>query len=618
MIENKNRNKLEDASIAVAEENRELDWKSKSFIGSIFMGDLDMSMADPYPLQTEPDKIEGDLICEKVEAWCKDNLDGEEIDRTGNIPDNVWRGLATLGLFGIKIPREYGGLGLSQTNYMRVLGVVSRYCGSTAATLSAHQSIGVPQPLKLFGTEEQKQKYLPRFAKGEISAFALTEPSVGSDPAKMSTTAEKDEDGNWILNGHKLWCTNGVVADVIVVMARTPSIEKNGREVKQISAFIVETNSPGVEVLHRCEFMGLRAIENGLLKFDNVKVPAENLIWDEGSGLRLALTTLNDGRLSIPAICAELGEEISEFCAQWSKSREQWGKNVGDHEAGSTKLANISAAAYAMTAFSNYCAALSDGGKLDMRMEAAGAKLFSTELSWKQIDEALQLRGGRGYETATSLQKRGEPSYPIERTLRDARINRIVEGTTDVMHLFLAREALDPHLKRTGTLFKKNSSLMDKVKTIFKAGIFYSKWYPSLWFRNPFKYFGDFDYEVQSQLRWVESKSKKLARTLFHQMLLKGPKLEMRQNTLARIVEIGIELGVMAIVLSKVHSDKMRREILQAKRGMHWVDIAKLRVDSLFRSLNKNNDVAHVKLATALMANVEPLPEAVIPEDLGI
>ena len=162
MIDNKNRNAEEAKSIQVAEESRELDWKSKSFMASMFMGDLDMTLAYPFPEQSEIDRKEGDEIIEKFEAWAKDNLDGDAIDKAQEIPPHVWKGIAELGLFGIKIPKEYGGLGLSQTNYVRILGAVARYCGSTAATLSAHQSIGVPQPLKLFGTEEQKKKWLPR------------------------------------------------------------------------------------------------------------------------------------------------------------------------------------------------------------------------------------------------------------------------------------------------------------------------------------------------------------------------------------------------------------------------------------------------------------------------
>ena len=610
MIENKNRNKNEDASIAVAEESREQTWKSKSYMASIFVGDFDIDMAFPYPEQEEADRKIGDEICARVQAWCEENIDGEEIDRTETIPAHVWRGMKELGLFAIKIPKEYGGLGLSQTNYMRILGLISLHCGSTAATLSAHQSIGVPQPLKLAGTPEQKKKFLPRFAEGAVSAFALTEPNVGSDPANMGTVGTLSEDGTtWTLNGEKLWCTNGVVADLIIVMAKTgEKTTKSGRTINEISAFIVETNTPGFEVLHRCRFMGIRAIENGLLRFNDMKIPAENLIGGRGGGLRLALATLNDGRLSIPAVSAAATIELAKFCAQWGKSREQWGKKIGDHEAGADKLARISAGAYAMETLSDYCAFLSDEGKQDMRMEAAAAKMFNTELFWQITDEGLQFRGGRGYEQGSSLKERGENPFPLERALRDSRINRIVEGTTDVMHLFLAREALDWHLKNAGVLFGK-ASMGEKIKTVLKCAGIYSTWVPKLLVPSIFRSFSKFDSKLRPHLRAIDRRTKKLARTLFFQMIKQGPKLEMRQLILARIVDIGTELAVMGLVASRAHSAIKAGNTIDANRALYWLHARTIFVDGLFSDISRNSDAQARKLARQLVDNAELLPE---------
>ena len=623
MIENKNRNKEEDKSIAVAEDSRESDWKSKSFMASMFMGDLDVSMCYPFPEQAPEDKAIGDEWVAKIDAWCSENINGEEIDSTGEIPAHVLRGLGELGLFGIKIPTEYGGLGLSQTNYMRLLATVARHCGSTVATLSAHQSIGVPQPLKLFGTKEQKEKFLPMLAKGAVSAFGLTEPSVGSDPAKMTTTATMTEDGkHWIINGEKLWCTNGVIADLYVIMAATPPIVKKGREIKQITAFIVERNTPGIEVMHRCRFMGLRALENGLIRFTDVKVPAENIIWGEGKGLRLALTTLNDGRLGIPAITAGTVGEFSDHMASWGKSRHQWGRNIGEHEAGCDKLARLGGGQYALQALSDFCAATSDRGDTDIRMEAAAAKMYNTEVGWDLMDTALQFKGGRGYETGASLGARGEPDLSVERAFRDSRINRIVEGTTDVMHLFLARESLDKHLKMALPLLSPKFGVGEKIKALLTCGLFYARWYPMLWIGGLFTSFSHFDDDLAEHMRWIEGRTRKLARTLFHNMLRYGPKLEMKQLTLARIVDIGTELAVLALTASRAQSDRDRGDQSTSLRALYWIGHRRETVNALIRELSHNSDGAARKLAVEMMEAAETLeyPEvelSPLPDEMG-
>ena len=608
MIENKNRTSDEAKSIQVAEESRELDWKSKSFMGSMFMGDLDIGLAYPFPEQSKTDREEGDEVIAKFEAWAKLNLDGDLIDKAQEIPPHVWQGLARLGLFGIKIPKEYGGLGLSQTNYVRILGAVAKYCGSTAATLSAHQSIGVPQPLKLFGTEEQKKKWLPRIAKGELSAFALTEPGAGSDPASMVTEAVKQEDGSWVINGEKLWCTNGTLADLYVVMART--VSEDGR--KGITAFVVEGRSEGLEVVHRCRFLGIRAIENGLIRFRNVKVPAENVILGEGKGLKLALTTLNDGRLGIPAVAAFVSKDVLDFSASWAKSRSQWGKSVGNHEAGAQKLADIAGQTYAMETLALYGAALSDRHSVDIRMEAATAKMWNSERSWEVADTAFQLRGGRGFETEKSVDGRAEVGFPMERVLRDTRINRIVEGTTDIMHLFIAREALDGHLRNAGGLFKKGATLLDKVKTIGKCALIYPKWYLANLIGPIFDRFFQFDDSTAQHLNWVEKNTRRLALTLFHQMLIRGPKLEMRQLILARLVDIGAELAVMALVASRLQTEKDRKDPNFNHNSTvmeHFFKSRRAIVERLFLEVWDNADLEATVAANAVMAKAASLPQ---------
>jgi alkylation response protein AidB-like acyl-CoA dehydrogenase len=239
------------AAMELTEAAREPD-HARTFAGGMFMGEFNLSTVHPFPVQSVEDRDQGDAFIKQLEVLLREKVDPDEIDRTGEIPQPVIDGLARLGAFGIKVPTEYGGLGLSQTNYCRAAILLGSWCGNLTALISAHQSIGVPQPLILFGTESQKHKYLPRVAGGEISAFALTEVNVGSDPAAMATHAEPTPDGKYfILNGEKLWCTNGTKAGVIVVMAKTPPKAVNGKSKEQITAFIVEMDWPGIEVLHR-------------------------------------------------------------------------------------------------------------------------------------------------------------------------------------------------------------------------------------------------------------------------------------------------------------------------------------------------------------------------------
>lgn len=574
IVDTGNRSEQERQAMQVAEDAREEAWNHRSFSEELFAGSFNFNLIFPFPEQDEADKKIGDEYVKQVLDFLTENHDPSYVDQHKIIPEKTVKGLGELGYFGIKIPTEYGGLGLSQTNYNRIIHAVGSYCASTAVLLSAHQSIGVPQPLKVFGTPEQKKKFLPRLAKGEISAFALTEPDVGSDPAQMKTTAMPTEDGeHYIINGTKLWCTNGPIADMVVVMALTPPKQMpDGREKKQISAFIVEANTPGFEVLHRCDFMGLKGIQNGLIKFTNVKVPKENLLWGEGKGLKLALITLNTGRLTLPAAVTGAARVCFQTAKQWSSERNQWGAAIGEHEASAYRLLISAGGTYALDAVGKLTSGLADRGAADIRIEASVAKLFSTGLSWRIIDNTLQLRGGRGYETAESLAARGEDGYPIERLMRDSRINSIIEGTSNIQRLFVSREALDRHLKIAGALFSPKTGVGEKLSAIGKAATFYSWWYPLLWIKPILSKFKYWNYGwAGGYLRYVDAMSAKLAKTMFHAMALNGPALEKKQITLGRIVDTGANLFVMAAVISRFltrekNNQLNRQEHIIAKR----------------------------------------------------
>src|SRR5450755_675732 len=404
------------AALDLAESSRDPLDERGSFASNLFIGRFDFDRIFPYPAQSAEDRAKGDPFLKQLREYLEANVDADEIDRTGEIPQKNIDDLFAMGAFGVKIPTQYGGLGLSQVNYGRAAMLLGSWDANLTALVSAHQSIGVPQPLLLFGTEEQKNKFLPRVARREISAFALTESNAGSDPANMSLRADPTPDGSaFILNGEKLWCTNLIKAGVLVVMAKTPPKIVKGRERKQITAFIVEVDSPGLEITYRCHFMGLRALYNGIVKFTNVCVPRENMIAKEGQGLKVALTTLNTGRLTIPAACVGLSKRLLEICRKWAGERVQWGVPIGQHSAIAGKIAEMAANVFAMEAMTFHTSAQVDRKAGDLRIETAMCKMWATETTWKIADDAMQVRGGRGYETAESLAGRGEEPIAVDR-----------------------------------------------------------------------------------------------------------------------------------------------------------------------------------------------------------
>jgi alkylation response protein AidB-like acyl-CoA dehydrogenase len=570
----------------VAEASRESEWQGAGFLRDLFLGKFRLNLIHPYPL-AESDRPEFRKWYGEFEAFLREKVDPVAIDETGEYPPQVVDALRKMGAFGMKISPEYGGLGFNQVEYGKVMQLLGSYDANLTALLSAHQSIGVPQPLKLFGSDDLKHKYLPRIAKGAISAFALTEPNVGSDPARLATTAERTPDGkHYVLNGEKLWCTNGTIAELLVVMARDP-------KTNAISAFVVETGWPGVEIAHRCRFMGLRALSNAAIRFTNVRIPAENLIGKEGRGLKIALTTLNTGRLSLPAAVVGGSKCMLEVSRKWSAARSQWGQEIGKHEAITHKLAQMASTVYAMEAMSDLAQSLADKKGYDIRLEAAAAKEWNTVQAWRIVDETMQIRGGRGYEKETSLEARGETPVGVERAMRDLRINLIFEGSSEIMHLFMAREAVDKHLQIAGSLIDPKVPVGKKLAALPKVGLFYATWYVGLWLRGLFApRYGGFG-KLARHLRFVERSSRKLAREIFHSMVVFRAAAERKQAFLFRLVDIANEL--LAMSASVARADALARagrpEAAQAaKLADHFCLTDRRKVRALFAALWKNDD----------------------------
>ncbi len=598
------------AALELAESSRDPLDERGSFASNLFIGKFGFDRIFPWPEQSAEDRAAGEPFLAQLKEYLHANVDADEIDRTGEIPQKNIDELFAMGAFAIKVPTKYGGLGLSQVNYGRAAMLLGSWDANLTALVSAHQSIGVPQPLLLFGTEEQKAKYLPRVARKEISAFALTEMNAGSDPANMSLRADLSEDGShYIMNGEKLWCTNGLKAGVLVVMAKTAPKMVNGKERKQITAFIVDVNTPGLDMPHRCRFMGLRALYNGVVTFKDVRVPKENVIAGEGKGLKVALTTLNTGRLTIPAACVGLCKRLLEVSRKWASERVQWGVPIGQHYAIAGKIAEMAGNTFAMEAITFLTSALVDKKAGDLRIETAMCKMWATEMTWKIADDAMQVRGGRGYETYQSLKARGDEPTAIERFLRDCRINTIFEGSSEIMRLFIAREALDPHLKVGGAIFNTTLPMTTRIKSMFGSGSFYSRWYPRQYTKSNAGDLSKLHESLRPHVQYGAATSKKLARGLFHSMMRFGPKLDREQLLLSRFVGVATEIFAMNATCSYaqhlINNGKPAEEILAVAN--YFCASAKSRIDQHFAGTSKNADARGYALVQELLGGKHEL-----------
>lgn len=397
------------------------------FAKGLFLGNFVADWVMPYPRMAAAQQTELDKSLAELRQFLDTGLDAVEIDRQADIPQSVIDGLGRVGVLGMTAPMEFGGHGFSQMANCQILEEIGRRCASTSVFVNAHHSIGI-RALLLFGTHEQKQKWLPKLVTGEqLGAFALTEPEAGSDAANVQMQAQPSEDGShYILNGEKRYITNAAIAHVLTVMARTPV---PGSDKTAITAFLVTPDMPGFEILEaRMPKLGIRGTATGRFALRDVRVPKENILGPLGKGLRVALTVLDFGRTTFGACCTGAAKTALQLAIDHANTRKQFNKTLGDFDLVKKKIARMAADAYAMEAMTTITASLIDRGLEDYMMETAMLKIFTTERLWKGINDAFQIHGGSAYFV----------DLPLERMLRDARINQIGEGSNEVLTSFVA------------------------------------------------------------------------------------------------------------------------------------------------------------------------------------
>src|SRR6059036_2091790 len=397
------------------------------FAKGLFQGHFVSDWVMPYPRIPAAKQTELDETLTELRKFLDEHLDPAKIDRNADIPRSVFDGLGRVGVLGMTAPKEYGGRGFTQMANCKILEEIGRRCASTSVFVNAHHSIGI-RALLLFGTHEQKQRWLPKLSTGEqLGAFALTEREAGSDAANVQMQARPSEDGSYfILNGEKRYITNAGIAQVLTVMARTPM---PGSDKTAITAFLVTPDMPGFTILEaRMPKMGIRGTATGRFSLRDVKVPKENILGPMGKGLKVALTVLDFGRTTFGACCTGAAKTCLELAVKHANTRKQFNKTPGNFHLVKKKIARIAADAYAMEAMTTITASLIDRGLEDYMIETAILKVFTTERLWECINEAFQVHGGAAYMT----------DLPLERMLRDARINQIGEGANEVLTSFIA------------------------------------------------------------------------------------------------------------------------------------------------------------------------------------
>ena len=539
-----------------------------SIMKSVFRGEVLEELAFPFPTMDEDEACMVKVISDNLLKWAEDNYDASAADEQAAYPDGTLENLAELGIFGLNVPESCGGLGLSQTAFARVYEAISSIDGSLPTTVGGHASIGI-KGLLLFGTEEQKRKYLPDLASGrKLAAFALTEPGAGSDAAAIQTRAVRQPDGTWLLNGQKLWITNGAIADFFTVFAKT-EVEVDGKMEEKITAFLVDWGLAGFTRGPEERKLGIRASSTVPLFFDNVVLPPDSQMGEAGKGFKVAMHVLNSGRLSLASGVVGGAKVVIKEAVKHARERRQFGRPIAEFELIQEKIARMTVDTYVTESMVYLTTGLVDRGDVDYSLESAICKVFASERGWEVVNDGLQLMGGLGYMKG----------YPFERGLRDARINLIFEGTNEILRLFIAlagMQAPGEYLKQLGRALrgpiKGFGFLADHALTRVREAVtdrHLTTVHPAL------KEWADrFTHYVERFHRAVNSAIVKF-----------GQRVVERQLMLQRFADAAIDLYGMLAVLSRVTS---RIDAVGEEAARPEIDIARIYCEGAWRRVRRN------------------------------
>ncbi len=540
-----------DAKYNVDQEGQEFD----SVVGSLFFGEINEDVIFPFPHFSSEQVEMAKEMCSAVSKYGEAAIDGEKFDDEAKIPDEVIQGLAELGLCGLAVPEEYGGMQLDYSLYSRIFAEVASMDGSTATMLGAHQSIGY-RALLNEGTPDQKEKWLPSLASGEkLASFCLTEPGSGSDAYSIKTKAVKNADGSYTITGQKLWITNAGTAEFYTVFCKTDH-EKDGETVEKISCFIVEKGMEGVSFGEKENKMGIRASETRAVYLDKVQVPAENILGELGKGFKIAMNVLNSGRLSLGAGCVGGMKTILKLSTEHAKGRKQFGAPISDFGLIQEKLAFMAARCYATESIVYMTTGNMIKGMNDYFLETAICKIYGSESLWTVVDTGLQIAAGNGYMK----------EYPYERIMRDSRINLIFEGTNEILRCFLALSGMkgpSDSLKDLGKVSDVSSALKDPIKSLGVLSDFAKKRISKMIASRALTKAHP---ELEEYANYFSSMMASFAIQVENTLIKHGKKIIGNEYPQGRLSNMAVELYVILCVISRTTSILEKPEIPQDKK----------------------------------------------------